>query len=47
LLFSVSKVAMLGKRPVNFWFGAGPMVASPDGGANWRFRFMTTFMFPR
>jgi hypothetical protein len=32
---------------VNFLFGAGPMVASPDGGANWRFRFMTTFMFPR
>jgi hypothetical protein len=47
LLFMVSKVAMLGKRPVNFQFMAGPMVASPDGGANWRFRFVTSFMFPR
>ena len=47
MLFAVSKVAMLGKRPVNFQFAAGPMVASPDGGANWRFRFVTTFMFPR
>jgi hypothetical protein len=47
LLFTVSKVAMLGKRPVNFQMGAGPMVVSPDGGANWRFRFAMTFMFPR
>jgi len=47
LLFTVSKVAMLGKRPVNLQFGAGPMVASPDGGADWRFRFMAVFMFPR
>jgi hypothetical protein len=47
LLFAVSKVALLGKRPVNFQFGAGPMVARPDGGANWRFRFAATFMFPR
>ena len=34
LLFSVSKVAMLGRRPVNFMWAAGPMVASPEGGAN-------------
>lgn len=47
LLFTVSKVALLGKRPVNFQVGAGPTVASPEGGANWRFRFAATFMFPR
>jgi hypothetical protein len=47
LLFNVSKVALLGKRPVNFQFAAGPMIASPDGGADWRFRFAATFMFPR
>jgi hypothetical protein len=47
LLFTVSKVALLGRRPVNFQMGAGPTVASPEGGANWRFRFSATFMFPR
>jgi hypothetical protein len=47
LLFTVSKVTLLGKRPVNFLVGAGPTVASPEGGANWRFRFAAIFMFPR
>jgi hypothetical protein len=47
LLFTVSKVARLGQRPVNFQLGAGPTVASPEGGANWRFRFMAILMFPR
>ena len=47
MLSNVSKVALLGKRPVNFLAGAGPTVASPEGGANWRFRFAATFMFPR
>ncbi|MFO7694542.1 MAG: hypothetical protein R6V57_15760 [Vicinamibacterales bacterium] len=47
LLFTISKVALLGKRPVNFIVGAGPTVASPEGGANWRFRFAAIFMFPR
>ena len=47
LLFTVSKVALLGKQPVNFLVGAGPTVASPEGGANWRFRFAAIFMFPR
>jgi len=47
LLFTVSKVAVLGKRPVNFLAGAGPTVASPEGGANWRFRLAAIFMFPR
>ena len=47
LLFNVSKVAMLGKRPVNFLVAAGPTVASPTGGANWRFRLAAIFLFPR
>jgi hypothetical protein len=47
LLFTVSKVALLGKRPVNFAMGAGPTVASPEQGANWRFRLSATFMYPR
>jgi len=47
LVFTVSKVARLGTRPVNFVFGAGPTVASPEGGSNWRFRVMTVFLFPR
>ena len=47
LLFSVSKVTLLGKRPVNLAVAAGPMVASPDAGASWRFRLAATFLFPR
>lgn len=47
LLFNVSKVTSLGKRPVSFAVAAGPMIASPDGGANWRFRLGATFLFPR
>ena len=47
LLFSISKVTPLGKRPVSFGLAAGPTVASPDGGADWRFRFGVTFLFPR
>jgi hypothetical protein len=47
LLFNVSKVALLGKRPVNFSAAAGPTVASPEGGASWRFRLSATFLFPR
>ncbi len=47
LLFSVSKVTLLGKRPTNIALAAGPTVASPDGGPNWRFRLAMTFLFPR
>jgi len=47
LVFTVSKVARLGKRPVNFVAGAGPTVASPEGGSSWRFRVMAVFLFPR
>ena len=47
LLFTFSKVTVLGKRPVNFVVGAGPMIASPDGGAEWRLRVQANFLFPR
>ena len=47
LLFSISKVTLLGKRPVNLALAAGPTIASPDGGADWRFRLAATFLFPR
>jgi hypothetical protein len=47
LLFSISKVTHLGKRPVNFAAAAGPAVASPTGRPDWRLRFATTFLFPR
>jgi hypothetical protein len=47
LHFSVSKVTLLGKRPVNLAVAAAPYVASPSGGASWRFRLAATFLFPR
>jgi hypothetical protein len=47
LLFNLSKVALLGKRPVSFAVAAGPTIASPDGGPGWRFRLSATFLFPR
>jgi hypothetical protein len=47
LLFSISKVTLLGKRPVSFLAAAGPTVAHPTGGPNWRLRFAATFLFPR
>jgi hypothetical protein len=47
MLFSVSKITLLGKRPVNLAMAAGPMVVSPSAGASWRFRLAATFLFPR
>jgi len=47
LLFSISKVTRLGSHPVSFAAAAGPAVASPAGHADWRLRFVTTFLFPR
>jgi hypothetical protein len=47
LLFNVSKVTMLGTQPVNLLVAAGPMIASPAGGASWRFRLAAIFLFPR
>jgi len=47
LLFSVSKVTLLGTRPVSLTLAAGPTIVSPDGGASWRFRLQANFLFPR
>jgi hypothetical protein len=47
LLFSLSKVTILGKRPVNFAIAAGPTLASSEAAAEWRFRLAATFLFPR
>ena len=47
LYFNVSKVAHLGKRPVNIQFAAGPTLASADSAADWQFRFAVTLLFPR
>jgi hypothetical protein len=47
LIFSLSKVTLLGKRPVNFSAGVGPAIASPTGGPDWKLRFVATFLFPR
>lgn len=47
LLFNVSKVTLLGKRPVNFFVVAGPAVAHPTGRPDWRLRFTAAFLFPR
>lgn len=46
VLFNVAKVTMLGKRPMSFSVAAGPTFG-PDAGANWRFRFVATLLFPR
>jgi hypothetical protein len=47
LILTINKIALLGKRPVNFQIGAGPMLASPDGGPKWRFRAAANFLYPR
>lgn len=47
LLFSVSKVTMLGRRPVNLAAAAGPYVFSPHDGPSWLFRVSATFLYPR
>jgi hypothetical protein len=43
---TLSKVTVLGKRPVNFLIGAGPTLASPAG-ADWKLRIQANFLFPR
>ena len=46
LIFTVSKVTVLGKRPINFVVGAGPTLASPAG-TDWKLRVQANFLFPR
>lgn len=47
LLFSVSKVTLLAKQPVNLAFAAGPTLGGSANAASWRFRLSATFLFPR
>ena len=43
LMFSVSKVTLLGKRPVSFAVVARPTLANADGNASWRFVYRRRF----
>lgn len=45
---SVSKLAVIGGRPVNFQGGVGYWLESPEGGPEgWRFRLQVQFVFTR
>lgn len=45
---SVSKLAILGGKPVNFQAGVGNWLESPDGGPeDWRFRLQVQFVFTK
>jgi len=45
---SVSKLAVIGGRPVNFQGGVGYWLESPDGGPeDWRFRLQVQFVFSK
>ncbi len=46
--FAVSKLAVIGQRPVSFQMGAGYWAESPaNGPEGWRYRFQVQFVFPR
>jgi hypothetical protein len=47
MVFKVAKVTLLGHQHVQLEAGAGPVVASTDAAATWRFRMTVTFLFPR
>ena len=47
LLFSVSKVTLLGKQPVNIAMAAGPTLGGSENSSSWRYRLSATFLFPR
>jgi hypothetical protein len=45
---AVSKLAVIGGRPINFQAGAGYWLESPDGGPEgWRYRLQVQFVFSR
>jgi hypothetical protein len=46
LLFQVSKVTKLGKRPVNLGIGAGPYLDAPSDQPSWRLRLLMVLLFP-
>ena len=43
----ISKVMVVGTRPINVLFGYYNNVLHPEGGANNQFRFQVNFLFPR
>lgn len=43
----ISKVAPIGKLPVNWIIGAYGNVVKPDNAADWTLRLQATFMFPK
>ena len=44
----MSKLAIIGGRPVNFQGGVGYWLESPDGApSEWRFRRQVQFVLPR
>jgi hypothetical protein len=47
IIFQVSQLVHLGRRPVSITAGAGYYVESPDGGPNWKFRAMLVLLFPK
>jgi hypothetical protein len=47
MVFKVSKVTKLGHQHMQIEGGAGPVVASSDSAATWRFRLNVAFLFPR
>jgi hypothetical protein len=47
LIFQVSQMVRVGKRPISLGAGYGYYVESPDGGPNSTFRFLITLLFPK
>jgi len=47
MVFKVAKVTVLGHQHVQIEMGAGPVAATSDSAAIWRFRLNFSFLFPR
>lgn len=47
LIFNVSKVLRLGKRPLSVGIGTGRYFVTPDGGPEWKVRATLTLIFPK
>jgi hypothetical protein len=47
VIFQVSQLLRLGRRPVSIGAGYGYYVESPDGGPNSKFRVLFTLIFPK
>jgi hypothetical protein len=47
IIFQVTQLLRLGRRPVSVGAGAGYYVAAPDEGPSWKFRVLVTLVFPK